>query len=107
MSNKSPIVAAVLSFCFGGVGQFYLGQTHKGLLLTVLATILFLVPVVGSWILVFGAVDAYSIGRKLDRGASVGEWEFRFDRVPMAVGIFVGMAMTVALLMALRSLRGL
>lgn len=73
---KDPIIAAVLSvLLLGGVGQMYLGQTKKGIILIVATLVLscigigFLIPFVGAY-------DAYVIGNKLKEGKSVGDMEF-------------------------------
>jgi anionic cell wall polymer biosynthesis LytR-Cps2A-Psr (LCP) family protein/TM2 domain-containing membrane protein YozV len=51
MSNKSPTLAALLSFIFPGLGQIYAGQVRKGVIwaLPMLVLILF-----GAWIVVGG-----------------------------------------------------
>lgn len=73
---KDPIIAAVLSFLLlGGVGQMYLGQTKKGIIIIV-ATIILACVGVGFVIPFVGAYDAYVIGNKLKEGKSVGDMEF-------------------------------
>jgi len=83
-SGKSPLAAALLSFfLFGGIGQLYLGQTTKGLVivgvyivsLCVLSFIgigLLLAPVIS----IVGAIDAFQIGTRLQNGESVAAWKF-------------------------------
>ena len=73
---KDPLIAAVLSLLLlGGVGQMYLGQTKKGIIIIVATVVLacigigFLVPFVGAY-------DAYVIGTKLKSGKAVGDMEF-------------------------------
>jgi len=75
---KSPGVATFLSCLIVGIGQMYLGQVKKGIVLLIGAIILsgitygtLALPV---WIAVM--VDAYRIGRKLEQGQPVGQWEF-------------------------------
>lgn len=73
-SNKSPIVASLLSlFLFGGVGQIYLGQWKKGLALILVS--FFFGPLYFLTI-PLGASDAYGTAQKLKNGNPVGEWEF-------------------------------
>lgn len=68
--GQSASQAMILSCLITGLGQIYLGQTMKGLVL--LASAFVLGPI--SWIIAI--VDAYRIGQKLEAGQSVGEWEF-------------------------------
>lgn len=73
-SNKSPIVAGLLSlFLFGGVGQIYLGQWKKGLAL-IFASFFF--GPLYLLIIPIGSSDAYGTAQKLKNGNPVGEWEF-------------------------------
>jgi TM2 domain-containing membrane protein YozV len=73
---KDPIIAAVLSLLLlGGVGQLFLGQTKKGIILIV-ATILLACVGIGFLVPFLGAYDAYVIGNKLKNGQSVGDMEF-------------------------------
>jgi TM2 domain-containing membrane protein YozV len=73
---KSPILAAVLSLLLlGGVGQIYLGQMKKGIILCVVTFVLYFV-FVGFVINLVGAYDAYVIANKLQGGKSVGDMEF-------------------------------
>jgi len=73
---KDPVIAAVLSvLLLGGVGQMYLGQTKKGIILIVATVVLSCVGV-GFVIPFVGAYDAYVIGNKLKSGKSVGDMEF-------------------------------
>lgn len=76
---KDPVIAAVLSFIlFGGVGQIYLGQTTKGIVLIVASVVL--APVcIGVIVWIVGIIDAYQIGMRLKNGQAVGEWEFFFQ----------------------------
>ena len=73
---KDPIIAAVLSLLLlGGVGQIYLGQQKKGIILIV-ATIVLACVGVGFLVPFVGAYDAYVIGEKLKAGKPVGDMEF-------------------------------
>lgn len=77
-STKSPILALTLSLLFGGIGQWYLGQAKKGIVLTVviLVTLFF---VVGFILNLASAVDAYAIAKKIKAGHVIREWEFGFS----------------------------
>jgi TM2 domain-containing membrane protein YozV len=77
----SPFTAAALSLvvcCLPGLAQFMLGQHVKGALIFVIfaglgfGTGFFSAPV-GAILI---AMDAYAIASKLQRGRSVGQWEF-------------------------------
>jgi TM2 domain-containing membrane protein YozV len=73
---KSPIIAAVLSLVISGVGQMYLGQVKKGIIILV-ATIVLSCTIIGGiamWIL--GIIDAYQIATKLAEGRPVGDMEW-------------------------------
>ena len=73
---KDPIIAAVLSLVvLGGVGQLYLGQQKKGIILIV-ATVVLWCLALGWAIQLVGAYDAYVIGNKLKAGQTVGDMEF-------------------------------
>ena len=78
-SGKNAILAAVLSFfLFGGVGQIYLGQNKKGIILIV-ATIVLACVGIGLIIPVLGAIDAYMIADKLEKGESVGDMQWFWE----------------------------
>lgn len=73
---KNSILAAVLSLgILGGVGQMYLGQTKKGILLIV-ATVLLACVGIGAFIPFLGAYDAYVMAEKLKSGQPIGDMEF-------------------------------
>jgi TM2 domain-containing membrane protein YozV len=72
---KDPIIAAVLSLLLGGVGQLYLGQQKKGIILIVATVVLYCIAL--GWVVqLVGAYDAYVIGNKLKNGQPVGDMEF-------------------------------
>jgi TM2 domain-containing membrane protein YozV len=76
---KDPIIAAVLSaLILGGVGQLYLGQQKKGIILIVVSLALWCISVgtLGWIVQLLGAYDAYVIGTKLKNGQAVGDMEF-------------------------------
>ncbi len=57
MSNKSPTLAALLSFIFPGLGQIYAGETRKGV---IWAIPMLLVIVLGAWMVVGGNLVAFA-----------------------------------------------
>ena len=74
---KDPIIAAVLSLLLlGGVGQIYLGQQKKGIIICVVTLVLYCAFGLGAIINLVGAYDAYVIATKLKEGKSVGDMEF-------------------------------
>ena len=78
---KDPIIAAVLSFfLLGGVGQLYLGQQKKGLIICVVTLVLYCAFGIGAILNIVGAVDAYLIAEKLKKGQPVGEMEFFWNK---------------------------
>ena len=76
-SDKSPGLAALLSFLIIGLGQVYLGLTKKGIILFVLAIISgILIFVLIGWIIwvlvwVYAIYDAYNSGEKMRNGIEV------------------------------------
>ncbi len=77
---KEPIIAAILSLLFwGGVGQIWLGQSKKGILLIVPALILDFFYI-GLFLHVVGAIDAYQMATKLKGGAAVGDMEWFWQK---------------------------
>ncbi len=76
---KNPIVALLLSLIlFGGVGQLYLGQTKKGIILIVGTLVLSCIGI-GLVIPILGAIDAYMIADKLQKGSSVGDMQWFWE----------------------------
>jgi TM2 domain-containing membrane protein YozV len=76
---KSPLMAVFLSFMLIGVGQFYLGQKKKFIAAIMIGFISFisgvLLPL--AWLVwLIHLFDAYFIGKKLEAGHAVGEWEY-------------------------------
>ncbi|MGC4043455.1 MAG: hypothetical protein QM758_06590 [Armatimonas sp.] len=61
-----------------GLGQMINGQTAKGVVLLIAALVIGLpTALLGSFVLgVLGIIDAVMIGKRLERGESVGEWQF-------------------------------
>jgi len=78
---KSPIVAAILSFLLlGGVGQLYLGQQKKGIILIVVSVILIWFFCLGIVPIVLGAIDAYMLADKLQKGQPIGDMEWFWEK---------------------------
>ncbi len=78
---KNAILALILSLLlFGGVGQLYLGQTKKGIILIVawfLGWCTF--GILTSIAAIVGAIDAYIIGDKLAKGEAVGDMQWFWE----------------------------
>ena len=76
---KNAILAAILSLLLlGGVGQIYLGQTKKGVILIVATLILSCVGI-GLIIPVLGAIDAYMMADKLQKGETIGDMQWFWE----------------------------
>ena len=77
--KHSLIGISLLTFLFVGLGHVVMGQTIKGLVFIVIGFCL-LFSVVGILVYiplwVFLTIDAIKVAKKLNRGQSVGEWEF-------------------------------
>lgn len=58
--NRSPALAAILSFIVAGLGQFYNGQPGKGI--AIFLTAFLVIP----WF--FGIYDAYATAKKINQG---------------------------------------
>lgn len=77
---KNPIIAAVLSFILlGGVGQLYLGQQKKGIIIIVATLILYCVFGLGVIVQILGTIDAYMMADKLQKGESVGDMQWFWE----------------------------
>lgn len=76
--TKSRGLATVLSILIVGVGQMYLGQVVKGIVMLIGAMVIGAITgglaALPIWIL--SAIDAYRIATKINEGKTVGEWEF-------------------------------
>ena len=76
---KNPIIAALLSFLLlGGVGQMYLGQTKKGIIIIVATLVLSCVGI-GVIIPLLGTVDAYMLADKLQKGEAIGDMQWFWE----------------------------
>jgi len=76
---KNAILAAILSLLLlGGVGQIYLGQTKKGVILIVATLILSCIGI-GVLIPIVGASDAYMMADKLQKGETIGDMQWCWE----------------------------
>ena len=76
---KNPIIAAVLSLLLlGGVGQMYLGQTKKGIIIIVATVVLSCVGI-GVIIPILGTIDAYMLADKLQKGETIGDMQWFWE----------------------------
>jgi TM2 domain-containing membrane protein YozV len=77
---KNPIIAAVLSLILlGGVGQIYLGQTKKGIIIIVVTLLLSCVGI-GFIIWIVGIIDAYIMADKLQKGEAIGDMQWFWEK---------------------------
>lgn len=74
--TKTPILAAALSLAIPGLGQLYLGQEKKGIVILGATIVLSCTYIGGVACWIAAIVDAYRIGRKLSEGRSVGNMEW-------------------------------
>jgi TM2 domain-containing membrane protein YozV len=78
---KNPIVAALLSFfLLGGVGQMYLGQTKKGVILLIATLLLYCAFGLGVIPNILGTIDAYMLADKLQKGQPIGDMEWFWEK---------------------------
>lgn len=80
---KSPGLAALLSFLLVGMGQVYLGQVEKGLMMLGVVLVLMLTVVLGPLgllILLLNVLDAFLLAGRINKGRKVQKWEFFFSR---------------------------
>jgi TM2 domain-containing membrane protein YozV len=76
---KNPIIAAILSLILlGGVGQMYIGQMKKGVILIVATVVLSCIGI-GVLIPVLGAIDAYMLADKLQKGEAIGDMQWFWE----------------------------
>jgi TM2 domain-containing membrane protein YozV len=73
---KSPLLAAVLSLVIPGLGQLYLGQERKGIVILAATIALWCTFIGGPIASIIAVVDAYQIGKKLAAGQVVGDMEW-------------------------------
>ena len=72
------LVAATTLACICGLGQLYLGQMMKGIAMLVGGVLLTAVTggAMAPILAIVSMLDAYFIGKKLEAGNAVAEWEF-------------------------------
>ena len=75
---KSSTTALILSCLITGLGQIYLGQTIKGLVLLISSFVISGITLGFGWpiLWIVAMVDAHMIGNKLASGQPVRQWEF-------------------------------
>jgi len=67
--EKNPVLAALASFLFSGLGQVYNGNFVKGILIffgTLIGAMIFTIP--GIIVLLYGIYDAYTTAKKMNDG---------------------------------------
>ena len=75
-SGKSAGLATLLSCILPGVGQIYLGQVIKGIVILAADIVLGCTVIIPLVIWIVAMIDANKIGKKLEAGQSVQQWEF-------------------------------
>jgi TM2 domain-containing membrane protein YozV len=77
-AGTSATTATILSCLIPGLGQICLGQTVKGIAILIGGSLLSFVSmgILGIPIWIIAMIDANKIGKKLEAGESVGEWDF-------------------------------
>jgi TM2 domain-containing membrane protein YozV len=79
---KNPVVAAILSLLLlGGVGQLYMGQQKKGIIIILVSVVAWCVTLgtLGWAVQVLGAIDAYMLADKLQKGESIGDMQWFWE----------------------------
>ena len=82
--DVSPFLAAFLSWLLMGLGQIYIGQTTKGIVLLVLGLLFYVIDIVtcGIFLFVHGPIaivfiiDAAMVAGKVKSGQPVSQWRF-------------------------------
>ena len=77
-NGKSASTATILSCLVIGLGQMYLGQIMKGVAILLGGIVLSTVTagILGLPIWIAAMIDAYKIGKRLENGETVGQWQF-------------------------------
>ena len=77
-NGKSAFTATILSCLVIGLGQMYLGQIMKGVAILLGGIVLSTVTagILGLPIWIAAMIDAYKIGKRLENGETVGQWQF-------------------------------
>ena len=76
-ARKEPIVSVILSFVFPGLGQFYNGQSNKGIYFIILAivsialTIILIGGLLYLLVWLWSIIDAYNSAEKFNKGEFV------------------------------------
>ena len=78
---KNAILAAILSLIlFGGVGQLYLGQQKKGIILIVVWVLGWCsFGIITTIAAIVGAIDAYMMADKLQKGETIGDMQWFWE----------------------------
>jgi len=96
--EKSPGIAALLSFVFTGLGQVYNGDFKRGVLFlvgTLIGLCFFVIPGVIIWL--YGIYDAYSMAKKMN----AGEIPFKETNTMHMILFVVGLIIVVAIIVVL------
>jgi TM2 domain-containing membrane protein YozV len=106
--KKNPVLAAIASVFFAGLGQIYNGQNLKGFLIffgTIFGVTLLVVPGVVIWL--FGIYDAYVTAKKMRYGkAPYQPANFLFVMLYFVILFIVGVVLAAAVLSIFAGLNG-
>ena len=76
----NPFVAVAATFFCTPLGHILLGQTRKGVFITIAAILGVCACCVGSWVvLILGLVDSYNVAKAVGGGQQVGVNEYRVE----------------------------
>ena len=91
VKNDSPqgqkpnvAVGAILNFFWPGIGTLYLGQKTKGITFSIISLVLLIFVIISCGIglvvwmpyFIVMIVDAILIGKRVENGEQIGEWQF-------------------------------
>jgi TM2 domain-containing membrane protein YozV len=96
--EKSPLLAALCSFVFAGLGQVYNGDVTRGFLVligTVVGTLFFIIPGFIVWL--YGVYDAYVTAEKMNKGEIPYRETNTLHMILFVVIWFIGIAFFVFL----------
>jgi TM2 domain-containing membrane protein YozV len=106
--KKSPVLAAVVSFFFPGLGQITNGQNIKGFFIlfgTIVGTALVIVPGLVIWL--FGMYDAYTMAKRMKYGKIPFEpTNILFVLLYFVIFITIAVLLSAAILSILAGLEG-
>jgi TM2 domain-containing membrane protein YozV len=106
--KKNPVLAAIASVFFAGLGQIYNGQNLKGFLIffgTIFGVALLIVPGVVIWL--FGIYDAYVTAKKMRYGKIPYEpANLLFVILYFVILVVVGLVLAAAILAIFKGLEG-